>query len=542
MAPQDSCPHVPTVIHKLRRPGLMPTLFWNAGEKEVIKGLDILGFRKIDQDVEKAWVSGVTTISQRARYLSLLPWLLMEYYRLCGIDTGEARPPIWDEFRNVQRRLELVVLAATRITDDSLGRKTGGLLGSDLYVEEANALKAGATVELDLDSGGATFGTYVVPCRTVGLIGHDSIDAEWEAPKITPRGKRMYDTRRGLLGYSKLVPLILEGGSVTADEITGEAALFSASALDQPESEDERRLLEQAFMERETGQDQGLYDRFLATVRFALTSVRMGHATSPIAIAARYASVTATDAPPTEVSLHWAAYEMHRRVHFALELLLEALTTMIADVDGATVSDVVARWTEDGELPPAIAERFSPSFSIEWSEPFSTFQAALRADAFLDGPLDRRARRNLNPSAQAIYALSVLTSTWQQAREVFSLEGFPGARSGADRVFPILSNSADMPIHSLLLMLIDRGVVEPHLNTTLRKMGQGMKCSLRFFPDGRVLRPTGMAVAAGYSGDRLGNVMGILGDLGMIADEDGDRVLTQCGQALLDRLGGPDCA
>jgi len=51
-----------------------------------------------------------------------------------------------------------------------------------------------------------------------------------------------------------------------------------------------------------------------------------------------------------------------------------------------------------------------------------------------------------------------------------------------------------------------------------------------------------MAVAAGYSGDRLGNVMGILGDLGMIADEDGDRVLTQRGQALLERLGGPDNA
>src|SRR5687767_12407932 len=82
----------------------MSTLFWNAGEKEVIKGLDILGFRKVDQDLEKGWVSGITTISQRARYLSLLPWLLMEYYKLCGVDTGEALAPEWDEFHDIERR------------------------------------------------------------------------------------------------------------------------------------------------------------------------------------------------------------------------------------------------------------------------------------------------------------------------------------------------------------------------------------------------------------------------------------------------------
>ena len=80
-----------------------------------------------------------------------------------------------------------------------------------------------------------------------------------------------------------------------------------------------------------------------------------------------------------------------------------------------------------------------------------------------------------------------------------------------------------------------------HLLTARKyQVANGLKCSLRFFPDGRVLRPTGMIVRAGFSGDRLGNVMGILADLGMIDHESG--ALSARGQQLLDKLGGPDHA
>jgi len=61
--------------------------FWNQGEKQVTKGLDILGYRQIDQNVGKKWVSGITAISYRARYMSLIPWLVAEYYG--GRDLGD---------------------------------------------------------------------------------------------------------------------------------------------------------------------------------------------------------------------------------------------------------------------------------------------------------------------------------------------------------------------------------------------------------------------------------------------------------------------
>ena len=116
-------------------------IFWNNGERENINGLDIMGMRQLDQKIEQQWVSNVTTISIRARYLTLLPWLLTEFYRsqLAASD-GKAD---FDEkaFKRVSGRMELIVLGASTLGKEAgESGNTSGVLGKDLFAAEIESL------------------------------------------------------------------------------------------------------------------------------------------------------------------------------------------------------------------------------------------------------------------------------------------------------------------------------------------------------------------------------------------------------------------
>jgi len=513
--------------------------FWNQGEKQVTKGLDILGYRQVDQNVEKEWVSGITTISYRARYMSLVPWLVAEYYDRRGLGSqGSVAEPDYDELIELHRRLELVILACTRYTDEANGLRTGGLIGPDIYIDEMAVLERGESISLEPIRGGASYGTYVAPCRAFGLVAYENLPRSW-APKLTPRTSAMLGCRRALTDGSLLTSVVLNGGQVSPGMIAAEAHLFSATSLTDGRCEPERKLLINAIFQPEATQDVDQYRRFAQTVRLALTAVRRGVSGSPRVITETYAHACQANPPSLDdVTLAWAAYELHRRVHFAFELLLNAVAAVVVDRDGATVNEVVGEWTADDW--PNELEVYLDTSDFDWSMPFRQFVHSVKDEPFLGGAVERiTGRRMPTRGAKAMFALALLCATWRQTQRLRSDERrLPGARAGTWQGFSIIEEALDKPLTSAALKLTDRCVVDAHLTTTLRKMGHGLKCSLRFFPDGRVLRPTGIEVRAGYSGDRLGNVMGVLGDLGFITPD--GSALTSHGESLLQSLGGND--
>lgn len=515
----------------------MPTTFWNQGEKEVIRGLDILGYRQIDQDVEKEWVSGITTISNRARYLSLVPWVVAEYYERHGLGTAESiAEPDYDELLAFHRRLELVMIACTRRTDQESGHRTGGLISPDIYVDEITALGRGETIPLDLTRGGASYGTYVTPCRAFGLLAYENLPGTW-APKLTPRTKALRERRSAVAGGSQLAGIVLDGGSLSPEQIAAEAKLFSTAALTDDECEPERQMLEDSMFRPEPTQDKKRYARFRQTVHLVLTAIKQGLSGSPRIIADAFARACRCQADSIDdVLLNWATYELHRRVHFALELLLNSVTSVLIERDGAPADRVIAEWTTDDW--PAELEVYIRSQGFDWPMPFAQFIEQVLDDPFMAGPVDQSIDQYMtSPGAKALFAMALLCSTWRQTRSLRNLgRPLPGSQAGMYRAFPIIERATGGSLMEVIRDLTDHCVVEAHLGTTLRKMASGMKCSLRFFPDGQVLRPTGMKVMAGYSGDRLGNVIGMLEDLGFIT-RDGCS-LTSRGERLLESLGG----
>lgn len=499
-------------------------IFWNKGEQNKTKGLDILGIRRLDQSLEARWVSGITTISYRARYMSILPWFLNLFYQR-ELDKGRGRSKFKEtRFREVLTRLEFIILAAS-----ALGKSRGetgniyGVIGSDRTVhgKEVERLLNGHEVSLPTKKRRAVFGTYAAPSRAIGLLANPLQGTNLPA-SIPPRGKEMFDIRERLMQGNDLVAIILNGGKITPSLLETQGQYFSVNGFSHAECEPERKLLEEALFTPYATGSSGQYENFLATVCWALESISVDSDKSAAEIvASTYRKAIDSGASLLPVELAWTEYELRRRCHFALELLLQALTCSILAQGQARLSDVMVYLADEAEntnLSPALASVLGVE-QISVNEPFHEFQQHLNYESFLDGPIERSGLRKSEAGIVAVSALALLEICRRQTKSLRECQNIPEQRNDVsarmEQAFDVLRNADEKSVLQVLTNLVEQVVLDAHLTTTWRKMSHGMRCSLRFYPDGSMFRPTGLDVQAGYSNSRLGNVLGVLADLGL---------------------------
>lgn len=497
-------------------------VFWNSGEHESTAGQDILGIRQQDQFLEQQWVAGITTISFRARYLSFLPWLLAEFW---ARETGAAAAAFdSDRFEAATRRLEFIALACSRATQ--AGKSIGpGVLGAEIHGPDIECLLAGDTIQIPADRGGATYGTYANTCRSFGLLQNGD---EVLPVRVSPRGRAIHGLRQRACEGSALAAAVFDGGRIDLELARREAHLFSVNAI--AAVKDECAALREALSEPFTDAEapQASYERFRGTARWSFNSLRGDPTSSANLIAGAYETAL-REAEPDRVVLAWADYEMRRRAHFSLELILSALTTTINEMDGGKLDDVVARWRRREELPLPFAElgEFGPNASL------STLVDALPGDALAAHPLQQAHFAKQAPDGQALSAALLLGLLERQTAPLRAAGRLPDHKHYVERAFRIVAGGEGQPLWDIVHLMC-RLVVSRHLETTLRKMGGGQKCSLRFFPEGERLVPTGYVVTPSYSGDRLGNVLNISADLGWLHRLPNGFVLADEGRTALD--------
>ncbi|MBY5806433.1 hypothetical protein ELG97_36835 (plasmid) [Rhizobium leguminosarum] len=477
---------------------------WGSHLTEETKGLDVIGIRALDQNIEASLTNGITTISIRARYIPILVWAIGQYF----IDESAGGRVRHDkEARAVYlNRVRYLVLAATFLDEGALRM---GAMGSDSFSEDMATLVSGKAVRMPDDGNLAVLGTYFGPASALGLV--ESRPESSGLPfGLTVRGTAIYHKRSMALAGTGVVELLRDGGELTYE--TARAAIAAFSLARTTEFTEEAELLRQAFSEPWVPNNAlaakrvaEAYQRMAGTRAWISQELEKDPASANDLIARTYDRAVADGA--SGIEREWASFEWHRRVHFALELLLSAVTETLRADGGLSITKVVETWASiHNPLPMSASWMSSVDLAIAAVEPMLFRSGLLRTSDF-DGP----------PEAMALGAFKLLVT---QARDARSIGLTPGAHAGeaatAARAIQLLASGTGS-LADVMLAICDECVVQRHIQNTMRKMGNQQDCSLRFYPDGPVLVPTEIDFNPGYSGSRLQNTIRVLADVGLLS-------------------------
>lgn len=483
-------------------------LAWGDGLGDETQGLDIVGVRGLDQSLEAALVNGITTVSLRGRYFTLLPWAIGEYFAAevaAGITTfDEAR------FKAFLFRVEFLALACTTI--DNGDGDPGGALGRVLFQSEMAAMLAGEDVTFPVGRGGGMLGTYFGPCRALGLVR--ATDGGGVEPFVlTPRGQAVWNARKVALGEGSWRTLLWEGETLSPADTRALVPHFSlrglANAGDEAAALREALLTPWAPIGPAAAGVSGSYARFADTIAWLRSEGEATPLRADALLGEAWRRAAFGNGGEPVIQLAWAEYEWRRRLHFALELMLSAVADTVRARGEATLEGVVQEWLEEPDLPVRLTAAW-PLASVACGQPAVEAFASVPADLYtVDAPPDDLAR--LKPHARALAGAALVTGLSRQSAALRADGRFQNRRAPGERALACIESAGDEPFAQALTAL-SAVAVEAHLATTFRKMGGGQKCSLRFFPEGSRLLTTDLDTSAGRSGSRLWNVIKVLED------------------------------
>lgn len=472
-------------------------------------GLDIAGVRALDQQMEATLVNGITTVSLRGRYWTILPWAIAEFFS-AEAEAGETSYSK-DRFAAFLRRIEFLVLACTTVDE---GGAAGGALGTLTYERQMKALVSGVAAPFPADGGGAMLGTYFGPCRALGLLANAVQDSSLPVV-VTLRGKAAWEARRKALDGTAWRQVI-SSEHIRLDDARALVPHFSLRSMGSAPAE--AAVLRIALLEPWRPSDGAAarvaeaYGRFAQTVDWMRAGTGGNAPRADFLLKDAWRRVSMGEQAAT-VDVVWAEYEWRCRLHFSIELMLSAVSAAVEAQNEVTLERLIEDWLAEPDVPAVLATAWPEAASAAAMSGASA-RASVPADLWITESMPANLDRML-PHARALTAFALVTALANQSVALRADGRFADRRTIGERTLACVESAGEESFAETLRGLA-RVAIEAHLATTFRKMGGRQKCSLRFFPEGPKLISTGTSTRPGRSGTRLWNLIRVLQDAGVL--------------------------
>ena len=198
----------------------------------------------------------------------------------------------------------------------------------------------------------------------------------------------------------------------------------------------------------------------------------------------------------TRFEYAWADCDYRRRCHFALELVLAALTASLREFGKASTPQIVARWFRPFTTVPFLRKVW-PRVSEAIVSSGARAVASVPEQLFSGERIPLSDLKNLVPSNQASGTIEILAAVVSQTR-VIRRDGHLDHRPGSpgERAIEIIESAGEEPFSEFVSRLVELTALF-HLQTTLRRMGRRTEVLTPFLSRRGILALNGSRHVAG---------------------------------------------